>query len=276
MIVSGAGVGGGSLVYANTLYEPLAAVLRRPAVAAHHRLARRARAVLRPGQADARRRREPAPHPGRRRDGEGRHRHGRRRHVPPHAGRGVLRRPRPGPGRAGRRPLLRRRRARPQDLHRLRRVHVRLPAQRQEHPGEELPLPRRAERRAGAAAHDGHPGLPARGWRVRRTRAVHEGQDRGRRVGDPHADRRAGGLLGLVARHPAAAAPDARRGPPAARLAAARLPLADQLRVDPRRDRAGHEGRLQPGRRDHVELPPRRAHAHRAGAATARAATRCR
>ena len=32
LILSGAGVGGGSLVYANTLYEPLDAVLRRPAV----------------------------------------------------------------------------------------------------------------------------------------------------------------------------------------------------------------------------------------------------
>ena len=32
LILAGAGVGGGSLVYANTLYEPLDAVLRRPAV----------------------------------------------------------------------------------------------------------------------------------------------------------------------------------------------------------------------------------------------------
>ena len=32
LIVSGAGVGGGSLVYANTLYEPLGAVLQGPAV----------------------------------------------------------------------------------------------------------------------------------------------------------------------------------------------------------------------------------------------------
>ena len=39
MVLAGAGVGGGSLIYANTLYEPLAAVLRRPAVGAHHRLA---------------------------------------------------------------------------------------------------------------------------------------------------------------------------------------------------------------------------------------------
>ena len=72
MIVAGAGVGGGSLVYANTLYEPLAGVLHRPAVAPHHRLEGRARAVLRPGQADARRRRQPGADAGRRRDGEGR------------------------------------------------------------------------------------------------------------------------------------------------------------------------------------------------------------
>ena len=47
---------------------------------------------------------------------------------------------------------------------------------------------------------------------------------------------------------------------------APRLPLADQLRVDRRRHRARHLGRLQPGRRDHLELPPRRRHPHRAGA----------
>ena len=35
---------------------------------------------------------------------------------------------------------------------RLRRVHDRLPAQRQEHPGQELPLPRRGEGRGGHAA----------------------------------------------------------------------------------------------------------------------------
>ena len=57
LILAGAGVGGGSLVYANTLYEPLGALLPRPAVVAHHRLEVRARALLRPGQADAGRRR---------------------------------------------------------------------------------------------------------------------------------------------------------------------------------------------------------------------------
>ena len=49
------GVGGGSLNYANTLYEPPAAVLRRPAVGAHHRLARRAgaRSTTRPSACSA-------------------------------------------------------------------------------------------------------------------------------------------------------------------------------------------------------------------------------
>ena len=81
---------------------------------------------------------------------------------------------------------------------------------------------------------------------------------------------------GLLAGHPAAAAPDARRGPPAAALAPAGLPVPHQLGVDPRRHRAGPDGRLQPGHRDHVELPPRPRHPHRARAATARAATSCR
>ena len=94
VILAGAGVGGGSLVYANTLYEPLAAVLRRPAVGAHHRLARRARAALRPGQADARRRHQPGHDAADERDEAGRRRARRRRHLPPDAGRRVLRRAR--------------------------------------------------------------------------------------------------------------------------------------------------------------------------------------
>ena len=73
-------------------------------------------------------------------------------------------------------------------------------------------------------------------------------------------------LVGVGARHPAAAAPDEGRGPPARALRPARPPVAHQLRVDPRRDRARHEGRLQPGRRHHLVVPPRRAHPHRAGA----------
>ena len=57
---------------------------------------------------------------------------------------GGARRPR---GEAGPRPLLRRRRTGPQRLHRVRRVHDRLPARREEHPDQELPPPRREGRR---------------------------------------------------------------------------------------------------------------------------------
>ena len=45
VVLSGAGVGGGSLVYANTLYEPLDPFYRRSAMGGHRRLARRARAA---------------------------------------------------------------------------------------------------------------------------------------------------------------------------------------------------------------------------------------
>ncbi len=50
LVLSGAGVGGGSLVYANTLYEPPASVWSDPDVG------RRARALVRAGAPDARRR----------------------------------------------------------------------------------------------------------------------------------------------------------------------------------------------------------------------------
>ena len=241
------------------------AVLRRPAVEPHHRLARGARALLRPGQADARRGREPAPHAVRRRDGEGRHRDGGGRHVPPDPGRRLLRRRgrRHGPDR--RRPVLRWRRTRAPDLHRLRLVHDRLPPQRQEHPGQELPPPRRGQRRDGAPAHHGDPGRAPHRRRVRRPRPLHQGEDQAA-YGQARADRRAGRLRGVRARHPAAAAPDEGRGAPAAGLRPDRLPLAHQLRVHRRRHRTPRlRRRLQPGHRDHVELPPRRQHPHRAG-----------
>ena len=78
--------------------------------------------------------------------------------------------------------------------------------------------------------------------------------------------RRAGRLRGRRDRHPEAAAPDEGRGPPARPLGPPRLPLPHQLRVDPRRDRAGPLGRLQLRHRDHLLLPPRRGHPRRAGA----------
>ena len=213
------------------------AVLRRPAVARHHRLEGRARAVLRPGQADARRRREPPAHAVRRGDGEGRRRPGRRRHLPPDArsgsssaapdrqpGETVVADPYFGGAGPDRNTCLA-----------LRRVHDRLPAQRQEHPGQELPLPRRAERRAGAPADHGHPGRAARVTAAGTTYAcsyTKAKRDRAARRRTITADQVV--LRRRRARHPAAAAPDEGRGPPARALRPARPPLAHQLRVDPR------------------------------------------
>ena len=60
-------------------------------------------------------------------------------------------------------------------------------------------------------------------------------------------------------------------------VAAARLPVAHQLRVDPRRDRAGRRpDRLLLRRRDHLVVPPRRATPTSSRCATARASTRWR
>ena len=86
-VLAGAGVGGGSLVYANTLYAPGRGVLRRPAVARRRRLAHRARPGVRPGEPDARRHAEPDDDPGRRRAAAGRRRDGRRPHLHAHPGR---------------------------------------------------------------------------------------------------------------------------------------------------------------------------------------------
>ena len=113
MILAGAGVGGGSLNYANTLYVPPEPFFADRQWSAHHRLACRADAALRPGAADARRGQEPDLHRRRPHHQGGRRRDGRRRHVRADAGRRVLR-PR-GPedaGQDGGRPLLRRRRTR--------------------------------------------------------------------------------------------------------------------------------------------------------------------
>ena len=76
MILAGAGVGGGSLNYANTLVRAAGAVLRRQAVVAHHRLARRADAALPAGAADARRGHQPDVHRRRPHRQGGRRRHG--------------------------------------------------------------------------------------------------------------------------------------------------------------------------------------------------------
>ena len=161
LIMSGAGVGGGSLVYANTLYEPLPAFYDDPSwrditdwrseLAPYYDQAKRMLGVVE----------NPVRTPADDVMQQVAERHGRRRDLPPDARRRVLRRPGPVAGRRRRRPVLRRRGPRPQPVPQLRRVHDRLPPQRQEHAGQELPLPRREERRPGAAADHGHPRRPA-------------------------------------------------------------------------------------------------------------------
>lgn len=111
------------------------AVLRGPAVGAHHGLAGRAEAVLRPGHADARGPAQPDDDPLGRPPQGGRRGHGCRRHLPSRPRRRLLRRRqgrrRHGEGQArrhGRRPVLRRCGPRPQGLHGVRRMHDGLPA----------------------------------------------------------------------------------------------------------------------------------------------------
>ena len=161
LILSGAGVGGGSLVYANTLYEPLPAFYDDPA----WRDITDWRAELAPYYDQAKRMLGVVANPLHTPADEV------MRQVADQMGVGETFRPTPvgvffgGPGEtpsdavAG--PVLRRGRTRPQPVPQLRRVHDRVPPQRQEHPGEELPPPRRGERRQRAAAHHGHSGLPA-------------------------------------------------------------------------------------------------------------------
>ena len=193
-------------------------VLRRPAVARHHRLARRAgaRTTTRPSGCSASSHnptvtpRDEAMQAVAEQMGVG-------AHLPAHPGRRVLRR---RPGRDGARPVLRRRRAGAHRLPRVRRVHDRLPARREEHPAEELPVPGRAAGARGAAADDGDR-APAAGRR--RLRGRH-GADR--RVAARRT--RATVTAGQVVLAAGASAPSgcctgcATTGAPAAPVAAAR------------------------------------------------------
>ena len=178
-------------------------------------------------------------------------------HLPPDAGGRVLRR---RPRRDAARSVLRRRRPRAHGLHRVRRVHDRLPAQRQEHLAEELPRPGRVGRRARVPDDDGHRADRARGRRLHRRHRAH--RDVGRSRADPQ--RRAGDRGGRHLQHPAAAASNEGQRPPAASVVDARPTVAHELRVDPGRGDEHHVERLHPGRGHHLELLPRAAHACRA------------
>ena len=131
--------------------------------------------------------------------------HGRRAHLPAHPGRGVLRR-------TGRRhragPVFRRGGPAAYRLPGMRRMHDRLPAQREEHAAEELPRPGRGGRRGRPP--DDH-GAPRSARALRRVRG-RDGRAPDRcvaRAPDLHRRARRAGRRHL--QHPAAAAPDARR-----------------------------------------------------------------
>ena len=141
-VLSGVGVGGGSLVYANTLPDPEGRVLREPVVGASSPTgsASSRRTTRPPAGCSARRRTAPDP----------------RRRGPPRDRRGDG--PRRGTSRAARRGLLRQAgqdaspirtsaaRAPSAPAATVRRVHDGLPRRREEHARQELPLPRREAR----------------------------------------------------------------------------------------------------------------------------------
>ena len=114
LIVSGAGVGGGSLVYANTLYEPLAPFYDDPQWATSPTGA----TELAPYYDQAKRMLGVVENPLRTPSDDVMEKvateMGVGRHLPPDAGRRLLRWTRAQAGRDGRRPVLRRRRPGPQ------------------------------------------------------------------------------------------------------------------------------------------------------------------
>ena len=145
LILAGAGVGGGSLVYANVLYVPPAQFFTDPQWGGITDWAAELAPYYRAGRADARR--------GRQNPCEGPVEELMREtaeswawaHLPQDPGRGVLRTRRRRRARHhGGRPVLRRRRAGAHRLHAVRQLHGRLPGRREEHARQELPGARRA------------------------------------------------------------------------------------------------------------------------------------
>ena len=249
-----------------------AAVLRRPAVGAHHRLARRAGAALRPGQEDARRRHQPD-------------------------------RPRPATSRCSGWPSSS---ARPTPTTR-RRSACSSAATAQQEPGKTVPDPffggagpertgciqcgecmtgcrhgakntlttnylylAEKQRRRDPPADHGDRRPAAQRRRLRGRTTAHRALVRRTR---PHLHRRPGRVLGRHLQHPEAAAPAA-RATPAEHLDAAGLPHPHQLRGAARRAAAPSRSTTTP-RASRSPRPGTRTRTRTSSrAATARAATR--
>ena len=265
VVLAGAGVGGGSLNYANTLYVPPTSFFRGRAVGRHHRLGERARPALRHGEPDAGRGHQPVPR--RRRAAHAAHgrRPGRRRHVP-----------------AGRRSAC-------SSARRARRSRTRTSVASGPHaPG--APSAATAWSAAGWAPRTRCARTTSRsprtsasrsprcarspGWGSCRApsgehpayRVLHERTGpvaRSRRAGGDGAPRRAGRRR---VGHPDAAARDEGGRRAAAAVGLPRAPHPHQLRGAARRDdaaRAARRPRPHPGRGHHVVVPRRRHHPRR-------------
>ena len=268
-IASGCGVGGGSLGYANTLYRARPAFFETQ----QSELADQgsgAAPPLRHRRADARRRRVRGDGPGRPAAARVRRGARRRRDVRQHPRRRVLRRAGKqvadpyfggeGPGR-GR-------------LHALRQLHGRLPPQRQEHAGQELPLVRREARGRDPprAAGDRDPAAGRR-RRLRRLRGDQRALRRLAANRAPDHDRPRGrrrrrrlGTNKLLRQLPGSSGAAGTFGP-------ARPRGANQQRVDPGRDRTRRQPRLRARSRSPRASTPTPTRTSR-WSPTARAATR--
>ena len=175
LILAGAGVGGGSLVYANTLYEPLDAFYRD----AQWRDITDWKSELAPYYDQAKRMLGVVENPLRTPSDEV------MQQVAGDMGVGDTFHPTPVgvffggpdslPGEKVADPFFGGAGPERHTLHRLRRLHDRVQVQRQEHAGEELPVPRGAAGRSGAAAVDRDAGAAPRRRRVRRHAEVHQG-----------------------------------------------------------------------------------------------------
>ena len=261
-VVSGCGVGGGSLGYANTLYVPPEAVLRGPPVGGDAGLGDARSRPTTPRRSGCSASCEnPHDDPADqllRELGEELGVGDTYKHTPV----GHLLR-RAGQDRAG--PVLRRRGPRPHRLQAVRSLHGRLRARGEEHARQELPVLRREARRARDARTHRRRRPPARrGRRQRRLR----GRKRalGRLAAQGTTVQRARGVVVSAGPlgHEQAAAALPPGGLAAAHLRAPRRARAHQLGVDPDGHRArGLPGRPDQARRDHLLDLPRPEHAHR-------------
>ena len=177
LVLAGAGVGGGSLVYANTLYVPPPPFFADP----QWRHITDWRAELMPFYEQAQRMLGVTGSPTMTAADKA------VKKVAERMGRGDTFRPTPvgvylgdEPGREDADPYFGGRAPPARHVQRMRRVHDRLPPWRQEHADRELPLPRRAGRREDHPDDDGHRTAARRRRRVRGRGQPHRGGGRAR------------------------------------------------------------------------------------------------